>query len=134
MYQSSFRTNHSTDLCPAQLIDFVATGMDKQMHAVISVDSQKAFDILDHGVLLEKMKYFGFRTFVIKWFESYLSNRKFLVCTDVFSEAGTSNYGVPQGSILGPLLFLLYVNDLSQWLSDAGSYLFADDTCIFLPT
>ena len=106
------------------MIDFVATGMDKQMHAVISVDSQKAFDILDHGVLLEKMKYFGFRTFVIKWFESYLSNRKFLVCIDnIFSEAGTLKYGVPQGSILGPLLFLLYVNDLPQSLWNAGSYL-----------
>ena len=115
MYQSGFRTNHSTDLCLAQLIDFVATGMDKQMHTgMILVDLQKAFDTLDHGVLLEKMKYFGFRASVIKWFESYLSNRKFLVCIDnVFSEAGTLKYGVPQGFILRPLLFLLYVNDLS---------------------
>ena len=59
------------------------------------------------------MKYFGFRASVIKWFESYLSNRKFLVCIDnVFSEAGTLKYGVPQGSILGLLLFLLCVNDV----------------------
>ena len=103
------------------------------MHTgMILVDLQKAFDTLDHGVLLEKMKYFGFRASVIKWFESYLSNRKFLVCIDnVFSEAGTLKYGVPQGSILGPLLFLLYVNDLPQSLSDAGSYLHADDTYIF---
>ena len=133
MYQSGFRTNHSTDLCLAQLIDFVATGMDKQMHTgMILVDLQKAFDTLDHGVLLEKMKYFGFRASVIKWFESYLSNRKFLVCIDnIFSEAGTLKYSIPQGSILGPLLFLLYVNDLPQSLSDAGSSLHADDTCIF---
>ena len=103
------------------------------MHTgMILVDLQKAFDTLDHGVLLEKMKYFGFRASVIKWFESYLSNRKFLVCIDnVFSEAGTLKYGVPQGSILGPLLFLLYVNDLSQSLSDAGSYLHAGDTSSF---
>ena len=78
------------------------------------------------------MKYFGFRTSVIKCFEPYLSNRKFLVCIDnVFSEAGTLKYGVPQGSILGPLLFLLYVNDLPQSLSNAGSYLYADDTYIY---
>ena len=80
---------------------------------MILVDLQKAFDSLDHRVLIEKMKYFDLRTSVIKWFESYLSNRKFLVCIDsVFSEAGTLKYGVPQGSILGRLPFLLYVNDL----------------------
>ena len=102
------------------------------MHTgMILVDLQKAFDTLDHGVLLEKMKYFGFRASVIKWFESYLSNRKFLVCIDnVFSEAGTLKYGVPQGSILGLLLFLC-VNGVPQSLSDAGSYLYADDTCMF---
>ena len=133
MYHSRLRMDHLTEFCQAQLTDFVLTGMDKQMHTgMIVVDLQKAFDTLDHGVLLEKMKYFGFRASVIKWFESYLSNRKFLVCIDnVFSEAGTLKYGVPQGSILGPLLFLLYVNDLPQSLSDAGSYLYADDTCIF---
>ena len=77
MYQSGFRTNHSTDFCLAQLIDSVIPVMDEQMHTcMILVDLQKAFDTLDHGVLLEKMKYFGFRTSVIKWFESYLSNRK----------------------------------------------------------
>ena len=67
MYQSGFRTNHSKDLCLAQLIDFVATGMDKQMDtSMILVDLQKAFDTLDHEVLLEKIKYFGFRASVIK--------------------------------------------------------------------
>ena len=89
------------------------------MHTgMILLDLQKAFYTLDHRVLLEKTKCFGFRASVIKWFESYLSNRKFLVCIDVFSEARTLKYGVPQGSILGPFLFLLYVNDLSQSLSD----------------
>ena len=107
MYQAGFRANHTTDICLTQLTDFVSTGMDKQMHTgMILVDLQKVFDTLDHGVLLEKMKYFGFRTSVIKWFESYLSSRKFLVCIDnVFSEVGTLKYGVSQGSILGLLLF-----------------------------
>ena len=125
--------NHSADFCLAQLIDFVSTGMDKQMHTgMIIVDLQKAFDTLDHGVIVERIKYFGFQTSVIKWFESYLSNRKFLVCIDnVSSEVGTLKYGVPQGSILGPLLFLLYINDLSQSLSDKSSYLYTDDTCTF---
>ena len=64
-----------------------------------------------------------------------IGNSLIIICFSqknfVFSEAGTLKYGVPQGSILGPLLFLLHVNDLSQSLSDAGSYLYADDTCIF---
>ena len=65
------------------MIDFVLTVMDKQMHTgIILVDLQKAFDALDQGVLLEKMKHFGFRTSVTKWFESYLSSIKFLVCID----------------------------------------------------
>ena len=77
------------------------------------------------------MKYFGFLTSVIKHFESYLSNKNIFVCTYIFSEAGTLKYGVPQGSFLGPLLSLLYVNDFPQTLPEAGSYLYADDTCIF---
>ena len=91
MYRSGFRTTHSTDICLAQLIDFVATGKGKQMHTgMISVDLQKVFDTLDHGVLLGKMKHFGFQVSLIKQFESYSSNRSFLVCIDnVFSEAVT---------------------------------------------
>ena len=103
------------------------------MHTgMILVDLQKAFDTLDHETLLEKIEYFGFRTTAIKWFDFYLSNRKFLICIDnVFSEAGTLKNGIPQGSFLGSLLFLLYANDLPQSVSDAGSCLHADDSCIF---
>ena len=103
--------------------------MDRQMHTgMVLVDCQKTFDTLDHEVLLEKMKYFGSRISVIKWFESYLSNKIFF---DVFSETGTLKYGVPQSSIVRRILFLLNVNDLSQSLSEVGSYLYAEGTCIF---
>ena len=90
------------------------------------VDLQKVFHTLDHGVLLEKMKYFGFQSSVMKWFETYLSNRKFWVSIDVFLVAGTlstSTSRVPQGSILGAPLFLSYVNAFPQSLSEDGSYL-----------
>ena len=83
--------------------------MDKQTHTdMILLDLQKAFDTLYHGVLLEKMKYVGSRTSTTKCFESYLSNTKFLVCIDVFSEARTLKYGVPQGSILGIIFSILF--------------------------
>ena len=70
MYRSGFGTNYSTDFCMAQLRDSVLTGMDKEMHTGMILDLQTAFDTLDHGVF-EKMKCFGFRTSVIKWFEFY---------------------------------------------------------------
>ena len=132
-YQSGFRANFSTDSCLAQLTDFILKGMDKGMHTgMILVDLQKAFDTLDHNILLEKMECIGFNKKVIKWFHSYLLNRKFFVSLEnIFSDAGLLKCGVPQGSILGPLLFLIYINDLPQSLNETGSYLYADDTCIF---
>ena len=106
--------NNSTDFSLAKLIDFVLTGANKQTHTgMILVDLQKVFDTLDDGVLLEKNEI---------WFETYLSDRKLLICIDnVFSETGILKYGVLQGSVLGPLIFLLYVNDLPQSLSKARS-------------
>ena len=78
------------------------------------------------------MKHFRFRTSVTKWFESHLSNGTFLVWIgNVFCDAGTLKYGVPKSYILGPLLFLLYVNSLLQLLSEDGFYLRADNICTF---
>ena len=90
-----------------------------------------AFDILDHKFLLDKMTCLGFKTSVIIWFESYLSNRFLVSVHNVFSKAGILICGVPRWSILGPLRFLKYINDLLQSLSESGSYRYADDTCIF---
>ena len=87
--------------------------------------------MLDHTVLLQKLKCTGFKESVIKWFHSYLSNRKLFVTLDVVSYAGLTNCDAPQRSILGSLLFLIYINDLQQTLNQTGSYLYADDTCIF---
>ena len=99
---------------------------------IILADLQKAFDTIDHNVLLQIMEWISFKESVIKWFQSYLSNRKFFVTLEnVFSDAGLINCGVPQKSILRPLLFLIYINDLPQALSETGSYLYADNTSIF---
>ena len=80
---------------------------------MLLIDIQKAFDTIDHEILLQKMKYLGFSDATIKWFESYLTNQIFKVnLGDEYSSRGDLSCGVPQGSILGPLLFLLYVNDM----------------------
>ena len=81
------------------------------------IDLQKAFDTIGHKILLGKMKCIGFSDKTIKWFHSYLTNRVTFVSLDaVFSEAGIINCGVPQGFILGPLLFLLYINDIYKYI------------------
>ena len=87
-------------------------GADNGKHTgMILIDLREAFDTLDHTILLEKMTCIGFSNKTIGWFHSYLMNRTFFVSLDnELSEAGTINCRVPQGSILGPLLFLLYIN------------------------
>ena len=132
VYQSGFRPNHSTDSCLSQLTNMILKGAEKKKHTgMILIDLQKAFDTLDHDILLQKMKCIGFSDTVVAWFRSYLSDRAFFVSLEnTFSEVGSINCGVPQGSILGPLLFLLYVNDIPQALSDSQAYLYADETSI----
>ena len=97
---------------------------------MILIDLQKAFDTIDHSILLDKLKSMHFSDSVVSWFRSYLTNRRFHVRVDKkVSEEGFLHCGVPQGSILGPLLFLLYVNDMPQSLN-CELLLYADDSCL----
>ena len=131
--QSCFHANFLMDSCLVQLTNFILRGMNKVFHTgMILVDLQKAFCTLDHTVFLLKTECIGFKESVIKWFQSYLSNRAFSVTLEnVFSDVGLINCGAPQGSILGLLLFLIYINDLPQALKETASYLYTDNTCIF---
>ena len=96
------------------------------MTGMILIDLQKAFDTIDQGILLQKLYAIGFSKHTVNWFQSYLSNRSFLVnLGNNFSQSASVSCGVPQGSILGPLLFLIHVNDMSQ-----AVFLYADDTCL----
>ena len=97
---------------------------------MILIDIQKAFDMVNHNILLKKMELIGFAEDTTKCFKYYLSDRKFKVhIKNTFSEPGNLLCGVPQGSILGPLLFLLYINDMPQAV-DCELLLYADDTCL----
>ena len=94
---------------------------------MILIDLQKAFDTIDHKILIEKMKCMSFSNDVTKWFESYLPKTMFSVHVEkCFSDKALISCGVPQGCILGPLLFLLYVNDMVQALN-CDLLLYADD-------
>ena len=128
--QSGFRDQHSTNFCLSYLNNKVLTGFDSGLFTgMILIDLQKAFDTIDHSILLEKMEIIGFSEKTIKWYQSYLSDRTFFVSIEKsLSSAGSLNCGVPQGSILGPLLFLLYINDLKQ--ASESTLLYADDSCI----
>ena len=98
----------------------------------VFIDLSKAFDTVDHQILLKKLEYYGTTGNCLKWFENYLKDRqKFISFEHNSTKKATETCGVPQGSILGPLLFLLYVNDLHHSSKILNPIMFADDTNLF---
>ena len=131
--QFGFRPGHSTELALIHAVEQLNSFIeDKCASLAIYIDLSKAFDALNHEILLYKLNVYGVRGHALQWFTSYLSNRKQLVkVNDCNSDYVTINTGVPQGSILGPLLFLIYVNDLTRSSQIASFILYADDTNLF---
>ena len=130
-FQSRFRKNYATNTCLGHFTVKITTGFQKDLFPGMTlIDLQKAFNTIDHQVLLKKMEYLGFSKNTTTWFKSYLCERKFKISINTsYSTASNLLVGVPQGFILGPLLFLLYINYLPQAVV-SDSLLYADDTCI----
>ena len=127
-----FRTNHITYMVIIELIDKLVSAVERNENTLgIFLDLSKAFDTIDHDILLYKLEYCGFKGVVLDWFKSYLKNRKqFVRYQACDSEYKNIKFGVPQGSILGPLLFILHVNDIPSTTSLFEIILFADDTTL----
>ena len=128
--QSGFRSLHSTVTALLDMTNQWCLNIDKGMvSGVIFLDLKKAFDTLDHAILLKKLSDYGVQGQTASWFKSYLKDRQqFCVANGLSSVKNCIVYGVPQGSLLGPFLFLIYINDLPNCLDHSMERSFADDT------
>ena len=131
--QFAYLKLHSTQMCLHRLIDDILENInDKEKTALCFLDIKKCFDTIDHNILLYKLQKYGIRNYELLWFKSYLVNRSQKVFHNgAESQKRSINIGVPQGTILGPILFLLYVNDLSNVVSNAQINIYADDVVIY---
>lgn len=132
--QFGFRSNHSTTHALLLITDKIQRAIDEGTYSCgIFLDLSKAFDTVNHKILLRKLEIYGIRGIALEWFTSYLSNRKqFVSIGNNTSDLKQVLCGVPQGSVLGPLLFLLYINDFHHCSKLLEFHLFADDCNLFL--
>ena len=128
--QFGFRKKHSTIHALIDITENIRTALDNGSYACgIFIDLQKAFDTVNHCILINKLNHHGIRGIANNWFKSYLNNRtQYVSIQGCNSDTEQIKHGVPQGSVLGPLLFLLYINDLNTAINYSSVYHFADDT------
>ena len=132
-FQSGFRKRHSSKTAIVYLTDQIVEHMDNQrMCGTVFIDLKKAFDLVDHKCLLHKLDHYGVRGNALTWFEDYITTRTQKVNYDgKLSSSLEVECGVPQGSILGPLCFIFYINDLPECVTDCNINMYADDTIIY---
>ena len=130
--QYGFRTEHSTEFSALELADRVITCMDHNETPInIYLDFSKAFDALYHEILFTKLQYYGIHGTSLELVKSYITNRKqYVEIEDTKSKMLDISTGVPQGSILGPLLFIIYVNDFALSSEKFKCVMYADDTTL----
>ena len=130
-YQFGFRQRHSTQQAIITLVLKNTSSLDHGDLVIgVFLDLKKAFDTVDHRILLKKLYAYGIRGYILKWFESYLTGRsQYVAYNGVESKVLSIICGVPQGSILGPLLFIIYMNDICN-VSHLCTILYADDTSV----
>ena len=131
-HQFGFRKNYSTEQAILELTDNLKMKIDSN-EAICSIflDLSKAFDTVNHQILLQKLYRYGIRGVPLQWFKSYLESRtQYAEIENVKSNPRSIQCGVPQGSTLGPLLFLIYINDMPKCLEKANIRTFADDTTL----
>ena len=133
--QYGFRKRHSTELAGLELNDKIVNYLDQgQLPLCIFLDLSKAFDTIDHDILIRKLNFYGIAGNSLNWFESYLTNRKqYVQFKESLSSYSMIKTGVPQGSILGPLLFIIYMNDIAQVTDKFYFTIYADDTTLIAP-
>lgn len=131
--QYGFRANRSTAMALMESIEEITDAIDEYKYvAGIFIDLKKAFDTINHEILIDKLERYGIRGIVLQWVRSYLSNRKqFVRLGESMSSCLSIACGVPQGSVLGPKLFILYINDMCEVSRQLKMVLFADDTNMF---
>ena len=132
--QFGFREKYGTDIALIVLVDKLMSVLNEgDISLGVFLDFSKAFDTIDHKILLSKLDKYGVRGIAYDWFASYLSNRKqYVTYNNHESRLANVTCGIPQGSVIGPLLFLLYINDMANVSSLLFCILFADDTSVFI--
>ena len=141
LYQSQygFRKSHSCETAIMELASSIIKGKDDGFYTLaLFIDLSKAFDTVDHNILLDKLDKYGIRGVAKEWYKSYLTNRQMRVKCSVSSTGKLEHskdlsltYGAPQGSCLGPLIFLIFTNDLYKQIENCNLILFADDTTLY---
>ena len=137
--QSAYRKHHSTETTSLRVTNDILRAIDRRQDVeLVLLDLSAAFDTTDHTILVERLEsYFAFSKQTLSWFRSYLENRRqSIIIGDQMSTPSALHYGVPQGSILGPLLFTLYIAPLQDIIAchNLDSMLYADDTQLYIAT